>query len=121
MIRTIGDARERFDAIVAENAEWPDALAELLAAGFELSEMDVLRRRVLLAEHGRIAEHRDLLREEAAREGARAAKRELEGAWSGFLERGMREGHLPTGDPRPWRGRFSASTTAWSWYRPGGR
>ena len=121
MIRTIDDTRERFDRIVAENSAWPDALVGLLVAGFELSETDVLRRRVLLAEHGRIADHRDLPREEAAREGARAGKRELERAWSGFLSRGIQEGHLPAGDPQLLaRALLGLYNSVWSWFRSGG-
>jgi AcrR family transcriptional regulator len=121
MIRTVGDARERFDRVVAENPNWPEALVELLVAGFELSETDVLRRRVLLAEHGRVAGHRDLPREESARESARAGKRELERAWSGFLARGMEEGHLPAGDPQFLaRALVGLYNSVWSWYRPGG-
>jgi TetR/AcrR family transcriptional regulator, cholesterol catabolism regulator len=121
MIRTIDHIRERFDRVVADHAEWPDALVELLVAGFELTDTEVLRHRVLLSEHGRVAGHRDLPREEAAREGARARKRDLERAWSGFLARGIQQGHVPTGDAQLLaRALLGLYCSVWSWYRPGG-
>ena len=121
MIRTTADARERFDRIVAEHPDWTDALVELLTDGFQLSEADVLRRRVLLAEHGRVARRRDLPREEAAREGARAGKRELEHAWRAFLARGMEQGLLPENDPQLLaRALIGLYNSVWSWYRTGG-
>jgi TetR/AcrR family transcriptional regulator, cholesterol catabolism regulator len=121
MIRATAEARERFDRIDAEHPDWTQALVELLADGFDLSEKDVLRRRVLLAEHGRIAGRRELQREEAAREGARAGKRDLELAWNTFLARGMQQGLLPENDPQLLaRALLGLYNSVWSWYRSGG-
>jgi TetR/AcrR family transcriptional regulator, cholesterol catabolism regulator len=76
---------------------------------------------VLLAEHGRVARRRDLPREEAAREGARAGKRELELAWKDFLARGMKQGRLPESDPQLLaRALIGLYNSVWSWYRSNG-
>jgi AcrR family transcriptional regulator len=121
MIRAIVEARERFDRTIGEHPDWTEALVELLADGFALSERDVLRRRVLLAEHGRIAGRRELPREEAAREGARAGKRDLERAWCTFLTEGIQKGLLPETDPQLLaRGLLGLYNSVWSWYRSDG-
>jgi AcrR family transcriptional regulator len=121
MSRAIARVRERFDRIVAAHPDWTEALVELLAAAFDLSETDVLERRVLLAEHGRVGIRRDLAREEAAREDARSRKRELEADWTAFLARGMQEGVLPVTDPHLLaRALLGLYNSVWSWYRPGG-
>src|SRR5207253_4844325 len=52
MACTVADVRARFDRIVAAQPDWNEALVELLVDGFVLDDRDVLRRRVLLAEHG---------------------------------------------------------------------
>jgi AcrR family transcriptional regulator len=121
MIRTTAEARERLDRIVAEHPNWTEALVALLVDGFQLTEADVLRRRVLLAEHGRVARRRDLPREEAAREAARAGKRDLELAWRDFLARGMQQGLLPESDPQLLaRALIGLYNSVWSWYRSSG-
>jgi AcrR family transcriptional regulator len=121
MIRATTEARERFDRIVAEHPDWTEALVRLLADGFALSDKEVLRRRVLLAEHGRVGGRRDLPREEAARDAARAGKRELERGWSTFLARGMQQGLLPENDPQLLaRALIGLYNSVWGWYRSGG-
>jgi AcrR family transcriptional regulator len=121
MSRAIARVRERFDRIVAEHSDWTEALVELLVAAFDLSEGDVLERRVLLAEHGRVGIRRALPREEASREHTRSQKRELEADWKAFLARGMQEGALPESDPQLLaRTLLGLYNSVWSWYRPGG-
>ncbi len=93
----------------------------MLRGGFQLSEWEVLRLRVLTAEHGRIAMHASLPREEAARAAARANKRDLEFAWGTFLARGMEQGLLPERSPQLLaRAVIGLYNSVWVWYRPGG-
>jgi AcrR family transcriptional regulator len=121
MSRAVARVRERFDRVVSAHPVWTEALVELLVRAFDLSEKDVLERRVLLAEHGRVGIRRDLPREEAARAAARSQKRELEADWVAFLARGMQEGALPEADPHLLaRALLGLYNSVWSWYRPGG-
>ena len=121
MSRAIARVRERFDRVVADHPDWTEAVVELLVAAFDLSEPEVLERRVLLAEHGRVGIRRALAREEAAREEARSKKRELESDWAAFLALGMQEGALPATDPHLLaRALLGLYNSVWSWYRPGG-
>lgn len=120
MTRAVAERQECFDRIVEEHSDWTATLVELLVDGFDLTERDVLRHRVLLAQHARVAGRRDLPREEAARESARTQKRDLELAWAAFLERGMQQGLLPRKDPHlTARALLGLYNSIWSWYRPG--
>ena len=93
----------------------------MLHGGFELTEWEILRLRVLTAEHARIGVHASLPREEAARAAARASKRDLEFAWGTFLARGMEQGLLPERSPRLLtRAVIGLYNSVWVWYRPGG-
>jgi TetR/AcrR family transcriptional regulator, cholesterol catabolism regulator len=121
MAKTVADYRERFDRIVAEHDDWNEALATLLADSFDISEQQVLRQRVMVAEFGRIGVQRSLPREEAARASARTQTRDLEFAWGTFLARGMQQGLLPESDPRLLtRAVLGLYNSVWHWYRPGG-
>lgn len=113
--------REQFDATVAGHDDWGAALVAVLRGGFELSEWEVERLRVLTAEHARVGVHRALPREETARTRALAEKRDLEFAWGAFLARGMEQGLLPERDPQLLaRAVFGLYNSVWTWYRPGG-
>ena len=121
MAKTVADYRERFDRITAEHSDWNDALVALLVDSFDLTEQEVLRQRVMVAEFGRIGVQRTLPREEAARASARAQTRDLEFAWGTFLARGMQQGLLPERDPRLLtRAVLGLYNSVWHWYRPGG-
>jgi AcrR family transcriptional regulator len=121
MAKTVADYRERFDKIVAEHDDWNEALATLLTDSFDISEQQVLRQRVMVAEFGRIGVQRSLPREEAARASARTQTRDLEFAWGTFLARGMQQGLLPESDPRLLtRAVLGLYNSVWHWYRPGG-
>src|SRR5881397_2975160 len=100
MAKTVAEYRVRFDRIVAANDDWTEALVTLLVDAFDISEQQVMRQRVMVAEFGRIATPRSLPREEAARASARAQTRDLEFAWGTFLARGMQQDLLPENDPR---------------------
>jgi TetR/AcrR family transcriptional regulator, cholesterol catabolism regulator len=121
MSATIATVLERFDRTLAAHEDWTEALVELLAGAFDLTDREVLRHRVVLAEHGRMGVRRGLPREKAARESVRTQKRELEAAWTAFLARGMDEGALPRADPQLLtRTLLGLYNSVWSWYRPGG-
>jgi AcrR family transcriptional regulator len=117
----VADFQARFDRITAEHDDWQEALVALLVDAFELTEQEVHRNRVLMAEQGLIGIHRTAPREEAARASARARTRDLEFAWGTFLARGMEQGHLPESDPRLLaRAALGLYNSVWHWYRPGG-
>ncbi len=121
MGRAVADFQARFDRIIAAHDDWNEALVELLLDAFDLTEREVLRNRVLMAEQGLIGIPRSAPREEAAREIARTRTRDLEFTWGTFLARGMQQGHLPENDPRLLaRTLLGLSNSVWHWYRPGG-
>jgi AcrR family transcriptional regulator len=121
MGHAVADFQARFDRITAEREDWNDALVALLVDAFDLTEQEVLRNRVLMAEQGLIGIHRTAPREEAARDIARTRTRDLEFAWGTFLARGMQQGHLPENDPQLLaRAVLGLYNSVWHWYRPGG-
>ena len=122
MERTLVVIEERFQRIVASHESWTDGLLEALVSGFDLTKEDVLKLRVLAAQHGRVASPRSNPREEAARTSARSRKRDLELAWAAFLIRGMDEGLLPRNDAHLLaRAVLGLYNSVWVWYRPGGK
>jgi TetR/AcrR family transcriptional regulator, cholesterol catabolism regulator len=122
MARTLVDVQERFERIVESHDDWTDGLVEALVAAFDLTDEDVLKLRVLAAQHGRVATPRSTPREEAARASARTRKRDLERAWAAFLGLGMAEGALPQTDaPLLARALLGLYNSVWVWYRPRGK
>jgi len=81
MAEATAEFRESFDRIVTEHDDWGEALVAALRSGFELTDWEVQRLRVLTAEYARASVHRSLPREEAARASAQTQKRNLEFAW----------------------------------------
>jgi AcrR family transcriptional regulator len=121
MAKAAAEFREQFDRRVAGQDNWGKALVAVLRGGFELTEWEVLRLRVLTAEHARVEVHASLPREEAARASARANKRDLEFAWGTFLARGMEQGFVPERSPQLLtRAVIGLYNSVWVWYRPGG-
>jgi AcrR family transcriptional regulator len=76
--QAIEDFRARFAQITAERADPTEALVAVLQACFELSEQEVLRNRLLVAEQGLLSSRRASPREEQARQAARARRRDQE-------------------------------------------
>jgi TetR/AcrR family transcriptional regulator, cholesterol catabolism regulator len=112
---------ERFERLTADGGDFGPALARLLNGLFDLSERDVLRNRVLVAEEGMMAVPRKSPREEEARRVARARMRDIEFAWAAFLTRGMEQGAIPEADPRLLtHAILGLYKSVWHWYRPGG-
>jgi TetR/AcrR family transcriptional regulator, cholesterol catabolism regulator len=113
--------RARFASITARERDPARALAAVMADAFKLSEQEVLRNRVLVAEQGLLSSPSTSLREEQARQAARARTRDLEFAWASFLATAMREGAIPQSDPRLLtRAVLGLYNSIWHWYRPNG-
>jgi TetR/AcrR family transcriptional regulator, cholesterol catabolism regulator len=88
---------------------------------FRLSERDIQRNRVLVAEQGLLSGRSDSPREEQARQDARARTRDLEFAWASFLSHAMQQGAIPKNDPRLLtRAILGLYNSIWHWYRPNG-
>jgi hypothetical protein len=88
---------------------------------FQLSERDIQRNRVLVAEQGLLSAPSASPREEQARQAARARTRDLEFAWASFLAHAMQQGAIPKNDPRLLtRAILGLYNSIWHWYRPNG-
>jgi AcrR family transcriptional regulator len=115
----LGELHERFDAITSAHADPGDALRAVCADCFELSEREVLRNRVLVAEQSLLGGTSSSEREEQARVEGRDRTRALEIAWAGFLADAMRRGAIPERDPRMLaRAVLGLYNSIWHWYRP---
>jgi TetR/AcrR family transcriptional regulator, cholesterol catabolism regulator len=113
--------RERFDRLTAEKSDFGATLERVLSGLFDLTEHEVLRNRVLVAEEGLIAVPRKSPREEEARRLARSRMRDIEFTWAAFLTRGMEQGVIPEADPRLLtQALLGLYKSVWHWYRPGG-
>jgi TetR/AcrR family transcriptional regulator, cholesterol catabolism regulator len=112
---------EKFARVVSEHDDFEEALVAVLNAAFDLTEHEVLRNRVLVAEQSLAGLHRTSPREEEARARTRSRMRDLEFAWATFLTRGMDQGVIPEADARLLtRAILGLYNSVWHWYRPGG-
>ena len=119
--QALADFEERFNRIVSEHEDWNEALHAVLDDLYDLTEQDILRLRVLVAEQGLASIPRSLPREEAARSNARTRMLDLEFAWGTFLARGMEQGLIPENDPKLLcRAVTGLYNSVWHWYHPGG-
>jgi AcrR family transcriptional regulator len=113
--------RERFEELTADGEEFGPTLVRVLQNLFDLSDHEIQRNRVLVAEEGLLAVHRSSPREEEARRLARARMRDIEFAWATFLTRGMEQGAIPQADARLLtHAVLGLYKSVWHWYRPGG-
>jgi TetR/AcrR family transcriptional regulator, cholesterol catabolism regulator len=121
MAEAIESFQDDFNRITSEHDDHLDALVSVLRSSYDLSEQEVLRNRVLVAEQGLIGIPRQSRREEEARELARARTRDLEFAWATFLVRGMEQGVIPKADARLLtRAVLGLYNSIWHWYRSRG-
>ncbi len=121
MAGALGDFRSEFDRLTDAHDDYMDGLLAVLRGAYDLSDQDVLRNRVLVAEQGLVGVRRTSPREEEARTLARTRIRDVEFAWATFLVRGMEQGHLPEADPRLLtRSVLGLYNSIWHWYRPRG-
>ena len=115
----LGDSHKRFDAITAAHDDSRDALRAVCADCFDLSERDVLRNRVLVAEQALLSGEGSSQREEQVRLAGREKTRALEIAWTRFLANAMDQGAIPERDPRMLaRALLGLYNSIWHWYRP---
>jgi AcrR family transcriptional regulator len=102
----------------------PDYLTTLVALlqdCFRLTEHDIQRNRVVVAEQGLLMNPRQSPREEQSRQAARQLTRDLERLWAAFLAGAMEQGAIPDGDPRLLaRAILGMYNSVWHWYRPNG-
>jgi AcrR family transcriptional regulator len=114
--------RSRFAARTAGDGLDPlEALVAVIADCFDVSEHDVQRNRVLVAEQGMLSGRSSSPREEEARQAARARTRDLEFAWATFLAQAMQQGAIAESDPRLLtRAILGLYNSVWHWYRPDG-
>jgi AcrR family transcriptional regulator len=113
--------RSRFDVLAAEHAGQPEALAAIIRDWFALSDHEIQRNRVLVAEQGLLASRRQSPREEQARRAVREQMLDLELSWGTFLARAMERGAIPEGDPALLtRAILGLYNSIWHWYRPTG-
>jgi TetR/AcrR family transcriptional regulator, cholesterol catabolism regulator len=118
---TILSFRTVFDEVTQSHERFADGFVALLHANFDLTDTEVSRCRVLVAEQGRLSHTRSTEREEEARQQARSRMRELEVAWSNYLSRGMATGAIPEADPQLLtRAVLGFHNSVWHWYRPRG-
>lgn len=121
MDHAVNDFRKRFEALTAENPDHVQALHAVLHDCFRLTDQDVLRNRVLVAEQGRLSTRQDSPGEQQARQAARARVRDLEFAWATFLSRAMQQGAIPECDARLLtRAILGLYNSIWQWYRLNG-
>src|SRR5215218_3431217 len=107
MDEAIEGFRSRFEELTADGGETLERLVAVMDDCFRLSERDIQRNRVLVAEQGLLA--------------ARARTRDLEFAWASFLSRAMQQGAIPKNDPRLLtRAILGLYNSIWHWYRPNG-
>jgi AcrR family transcriptional regulator len=113
--------QDDFERITTSGEAYLETLVAVMRSNYDLTEQEVLRNRVLVAEQGLIGISRQSRREEEARELARARTRDLEFAWATFLVRGMEQGHIPKADARLLtRAVLGLYNSVWHWYRPRG-
>jgi TetR/AcrR family transcriptional regulator, cholesterol catabolism regulator len=121
MDQAIEGFRSRFELLSADGADPLQALVSVMEDCFELSEHDVQRNRVLVAEQGLLSRRSNSPREEEARQAARSRTRDLEFAWASFLSHAMAQGAIPKSDPRLLtRAILGLYNSVWHWYRPNG-
>jgi len=117
--QALGDLHKRFDAITAAHDDPRDALRAVCADCFDLSERDVLRNHVLVAEQALLSCEISSQREEQARLAGREKTRALEIAWTRFLATAMDLGAIPERDARMLaRALLGLYNSIWHWYRP---
>lgn len=127
--QAMADFRARFEHLAGSDPRHParresDYLTTLVAVlqdCFRLTEHDIQRNRVVVAEHGLLINPRESPREEQSRQAARQLTRDLERLWAAFLAGAMEQGAIPDGDPRLLaRAVLGLYNSVWHWYRPNG-
>ena len=117
--QALTELHARFDTLTADCADPREALRAVCADCFELSEREVLRNRVLVAEQALLGSKGSSQGEEQARLAGREKTRALEIAWAHFLADAMQQGAIPERDPRMLaRAHARSRQQHRHWYRP---
>src|SRR3954470_2910659 len=121
MAEALETQRKGFAELTQGDGDFLEKLTAVLRAGYDLTDQEVQRNRLLVSEQVLVGVHRTSPREEEARSLARAATRDLEFDWATFLSRGMAQGLIPEADSRMLtRAVLGLHNSVWHWYRPGG-
>jgi len=121
MAEALETQRKEFADLTQGDGDFLDKLTAVLRKGYDLTDQEVQRNRLLVSEQVLVGVHRTSPREEEARSLARAATRDLEFDWATFLSRGMAQGLIPEADARMLtRAVLGLHNSVWHWYRPGG-
>lgn len=124
LFEILGEAMEDACAEFARlsRGEFAVAFPAVVRGGFERSDREALRARVLVAEQGLVRHPRAAPREEAARRRAFTLLKEYEAGWRELLAAGMRDGTIPSVEPILLaRALIGSYNSVWQWYRPEGR
>jgi AcrR family transcriptional regulator len=121
MEQVLADHCKRFERIAGRGGGWTETLVEALYDRFDVSEGDVHRNRLLVAEQSLLHTPHPTPRGESARRAAQGRGRALEFAWGAFLSRGMQQGAIAEHPPRLLTDAVVGLTNSvWHWYRPAG-
>ena len=102
-------------------SDYLSTLVAMLQDCFRLTEYDIQRNRVVIAEQGLLMNPRQSPREEQSRQAARQLTWDLERLWAALLAGAMEQGAIPDGDPRLLaRAILGLYNSVWHWYRPNG-
>lgn len=127
--QAMAEFRARFEHLAGSDPRHParrepDYLSTLVAVlqdCFRLTEHDIQRNRVVVAEQGLLMNPRESPHEEQSRQAARQLTRDLERLWTAFLAGAMEQRAIPDGDPRLLaRAILGMYNSVWHWYRPNG-
>ncbi len=120
LVEAVEDARAEF--LRLSEGDFVEAFPAVVRGGFERTDREARRSRVLVVEQGLIRHPRPAPREENARLLAFSLLKEYESGWRDLLSAGMRAGAIPAVDADLLaRAVIGAYNSVWAWYRPEGR
>lgn len=120
LVEAVEEARAEF--LRLSEGRFEEAFPAVVRGAFELTDREVRRARVLVAEQALVRHPRTAPREENARLQAFSLLKEYESGWRDLLATGMAAGAIPAVDPDLLtRAVIGTYNSVWSWYRPEGR
>ena len=114
-------SHDRFASAIKDAPSPREALHDALFHSYDLTELEVLQVRVLVANTSILGNRRKSKKEETERLAARSLVAQIERDWTALLQRGMDEKEFPERDAH-----FLAQmvlglvVSVWRWYRPNG-
>jgi TetR/AcrR family transcriptional regulator, cholesterol catabolism regulator len=120
LVEAVEDARAEF--LRHAEGEFAEAFPAVVRGGFERTDREARRARVLVVEQGLVRRPRPAPREEKARRAAFSLLKEYEAGWRDLLVAGMAAGAIPTADAELLaHALIGTYNSVWAWYRPEGR